>query len=82
MREIHTSNLSDELEVFGLSGSGDGDTFKKNYLMNAIMHGTNHPVAVHDIFYCNGYMEGGNTKNSNFISDFTKGMMDEIDPRK
>ena len=27
-------------------------------------------------------MEGGNTNNSTFIRDCTKGMMDEIDPRK
>ena len=69
-------------EVFGLSGSGYGPTAKKNSLMNEIVHGTHHPVAVRDIFDCAGNMEGGNTNNSKFFLYCMKGMMDEIGARK
>ena len=82
MKKRHTRNLLTKAEVFGLSGSSDGATVNKKTLMNAIAHVTNHIVAVRDIFDCTGYMEGWNMKNSNFISDFIKFMMDDIDPRK
>ena len=68
--------------MFGLSGTGDGSTSKNKTLMNSIAHGTNHPVSVHDIFDCYVHMEEGNTKNSKFIGDFMKGMMNELYPRK
>ena len=70
------------MEVFGLSGSGNGYAVKKNPLMNEIMHVTHHPVAVRDIFYCTGHIERGIMKNSMFIRNCIKGMMDEIYPRK
>ena len=50
--------------------------------MNVIPHGTHQPVAVYDIFYCTGHIEGGNTNNYNFISDCTTGMVDQFDQRK
>ena len=69
------------LKVFCLSGLGDGATLNNKTLMNSITHGTHNTVAVCDIFDCNGHMEWGNTKNSKFISDFMKGMVDDIYPR-
>ena len=67
--------------MLGLSGSGDGATFKMNPLLNSIAHGNHHPMAVCDIFYCAVHMEGGNKNNSKFISDFMEVIMDG-NPRK
>ena len=82
MRDRQTKELLLEADVFGLSASGDGATVKKKPLMNAIVHGTHHPVAVREIFDCTGHIEGGDTKNSKFISDKMKGVMDGLDPTK
>ena len=82
MRDRQTRNLLNKTEVFGLSESVDGATVKKNTFMNAIAYVTHNPVAGNNIFDCTGHMEGGNTQNSKFISDFIKGVMDELDPRK
>ena len=56
MMDIQTRNILNKSEVFGLSGSGDGDTVKNKPSMYVIMHGTNNPVAVCDVFYFTGNM--------------------------
>ena len=76
MRDRYTRNLFTKSEYFGLSGSGDGDTSKKNPFINKITHGTHHPMSVCDIFNCNRHIEVGNMNKSNFIRDFMKGKMD------
>ena len=65
-----------------MSGSCCWCTFKNKPLLNAIVHGTHHPVDVHDIFDFTRHMQVGNTNNSKFIRDFMKGVVDELDPRK
>ena len=71
-----------EAELFGPSESDDGSIVMNKTLMNEIAHGTHNTVAICDIFDCTWHMDGGNTKNYKFISDFMKRMMNEIDPRK
>ena len=66
--------------MFELSGLADGVTVKKKPFMNVIAHGNHHPVAISDMFDWTGNMEGGNTNISKFISDFMKGMVDDIYP--
>ena len=82
MGDRHTSNLLNEADVFGLSGSGDGATVNNKTLMNTIGHGTHHPVDVCDIFDFTGYMEGGSINNPKFIRNCMKVIMDDIDTRK
>ena len=50
MRQIQKSKFLTKSEVFLLSGSGNVDTVKNKPLMNAIAHGTHHPVSVCDIY--------------------------------
>ena len=76
IRDIQTSNLFNKVDMFGLSGSGDGATVKKNPLMNEITCGTHNPVNVCGIFYCTRNMERGNTNNSKFMKNCMKGFMD------
>ena len=58
MMERQTRNLFTKSKKFGLSGSGDGTTASKKPWMNAIVYGTHYPVAVCDIYYLTGCIEG------------------------
>ena len=68
--------------MFFLSGSGNGDTVKNKPYMNAIAHGTHHPVSVCDIYNVMAICKDGRQTTYKFISEYMMVMVDEIDSGK
>ena len=79
------SNLSmikKEAQIFGLLFLGDDATISRFPLLNILASEKIIPVAVLEIFYCQGRLADGNKKDGTFISNQFLNHMREIDPGK
>ena len=59
--------IKKEADIFGLLFLGDGATISRCPLLNILCSAKNIPVAVLEIFDCQGHLSLGNKKDAKFI---------------
>ena len=74
--------IKKKAEIFGLLFLGDGATISRCSLLNIMASAKNIPVAVLEIFDCQGHLADGNKKYRTFICNHFLNHMREIDPEK
>ena len=74
--------IKEEAEIFGLLFFGDGYTISRCPLLNILASAKNIPVAVLEIFDCQGHLADGNKKDGELICNQFLNHMREIDSGK